>query len=176
MNLDARDLGEIIGADHDLIQNQIRLWRMLSPRQVLGWATVELERGVREVSAGFGGHGSPTETEVPDDDVLGARCRLLTFGEDLSVVVLEPKTEGRIAAALARLGEGTVVLYTLVHDDLDHLRDRLGRAGVELGPARSGPFGRERLVIGNRSWGPFLILAADERQPAPRAGAVTIEA
>ena len=175
MNRDARDPGEIIGADKALMDRQMLLWRVLSPRQALGWATVELQRGAREVSAGFGRYGPPIERDVPDDDVLGARCRLLTFGDDFPVVVLEPKTEGRIAGALARHGEGTVVMYTLVDDDLDHVSARLVRAGLELGPVRSGPFGPERLVDGTETWGPFLILAADERQPAVNGQPVTIE-
>jgi hypothetical protein len=175
MNPDARDPGEIIGADVELMLKQTQLWRILSPRQALGWATVELERGLRDVSTGFSRYGTPTESDVPDEDVLGARCRLLTFGEDFSVVILEPKTEGRIAAALARHGEGTVVMYTLIDDDLDHVSRRLVRAGLELGPPRTGPFGPECLVVGNQAWGPFLILAADERQPATNQQPVTIE-
>ena len=88
--------------------------------------------------------------------MLGARCRLLRFGDDREIVLLEPSTEGRLAAALARYGEGSLALYLLVDGGAP---ERARRAGFTLTSLGRGPFGPERLVIAGPRDGPFLILA-----------------
>src|SRR4029077_4491656 len=84
-----------------------RLTASVRPRSTVeGWATVELDRAQEEVAAGWAAAGAMTLSEVADDRVLGARCRLVHFADGQEVVLLEPSTEGRLAAALARHGEG----------------------------------------------------------------------
>jgi hypothetical protein len=59
-------------------------------------------------------------------------------------VVLEPDTEGRLAASLARFGEGVAVIY--------------------LG---DGPPGPGTLVRGGLPWGPHVILLGQHDADAP---------
>lgn len=87
---------------------------------------------------------------------MGARCRLLTFADGSEVVLLEPATEGRLAAALARLGEGVTVLY-LIADRAAMMR--LGEAGIVLGTELVGPFGPQRLVADGRRHASLAIVA-----------------
>lgn len=134
-----------------------RLHRAVEPSRTLrGWATVELDRAEAEVAADLGALGVPRVEEVSDEDVLGARCRLLTFATGRGVLLLEPSTEGRLAAALARHGEGYLALYVFVDGGAP---ERARRAGLVLTAERGGPFGPERLVVTAPRDGPFLILA-----------------
>jgi hypothetical protein len=115
----------------------------------VGWATVELDRAARDV-------GGIWESAA-HDRLLGAS--VWRSPEDHpSTLLLEPNTEGRLAGALARYGEGPIALYLRVRDP--------GQAGANF-RARpgSGPFGEEWLILGPNPAGPFLILVAD--QPAP---------
>lgn len=133
-----------------------RLRRTVEPRRVVGgWATVELDRAQAEVGTKLAALGVPRVEPADDDRVLGARCRLLRF-EAACALLLEPSTEGRLAAGLARHGEGRLALY-LVADA--GAVERARRAGFALTSQGRGPFGSERLVIAGPRWGPFLILA-----------------
>ena len=121
-------------------------------RRVTGWATVELDRAAS---------GAANAQDLPDDALLGARCRLVTFGVgEREVLLLEPATEGRIAASLARFGEGPIAEYLIVpHDRFgDLVRDAV-EAGIVLSAEAAGPFGRQRLVIGGPPWGAHLCVA-----------------
>lgn len=113
-----------------------------SPRLVgIGWATVDIER----TAAGLqGADMRPAE----QDELLGARAWRTTAGP-IALVLLEPITEGRLAGALARRGEGIVALY---------LRSEVPLEGA-LHPTAMGVPGR--LTSGARSWGPFVILVAE---------------
>ncbi|HSO28267.1 MAG TPA: hypothetical protein VLS28_00035 [Candidatus Sulfomarinibacteraceae bacterium] len=134
-----------------------RLWAAVDPRAAIdGWATVELDRAVEEVAAAHADLGPPQIGPAGDARLLGARCRLLRFGGDRAVLLLEPSTEGRLAAALARFGEGRVARYLLVDAGAP---ERARRAGFALGSEGRGPFGPERLVIVGPRHGPFLVLA-----------------
>ena len=134
-----------------------RLWAAVSPHQAVGgWATIELDRAEVEVAALLADLGTPTIEAAPDERVLGARCRLLRFAPGRDMLLLEPSTEGRLAAALARHGEGSVVLYLLVDQGA---AERARRAGFTLGAVGPGPLGKERLVIAGPKTGPFLVLA-----------------
>jgi hypothetical protein len=92
--------------------------------------------------------GKPLSSDAHEDPALGA----IGYGvasASLPLVLLEPATEGRIAASLARLGEGPVALYL---------------AGVTPGPGEDAtPVGRTgvgrdgRLLRPPRPWGPFII-------------------
>jgi hypothetical protein len=119
----------------------------------LGWATVELERAAHDLARRL--PGSAPFDEGPADTLLGAAClvgRPLTFAggtaDPVRVVLLEPSTEGRLAASLARHGEGPAVLW-LVDD---------GRPDVQLSRPGHGPFGAERLVLGGAVDGPHLLV------------------
>jgi hypothetical protein len=105
----------------------------------LGWATVD---------------GARAAAEAPDLDfrpadpepALGARAWLTRAGP-LDLVLLEPTTEGRLAAALARRGEGLTVVYVAV-DALDG----------DGSPTALGVPGR--LLGSGARWGPFVITIA----------------
>lgn len=138
-----------------------RLLDAVRPRSVVdGWATVELDRGERVASSSLAASGlAVTSIEpAPDDDSLGARARILRQPDGRTTLVLEPSTEGLLAAALARHGEGNVVRYLLA-DEAAPARAR--DAGFGLTVERAGPLGPQRLVLGGPRWGPFLVLVLD---------------
>jgi len=111
----------------------------------VGWATVDLDRAAAD--AGVDAHG---RTELAPDRVLGGRAVLLGAGP---VVLLEPNTEARLAAALARSGEGPAAIY-LATDD--------GGIPPGTGPVTSGPFGRCAILEPGELRGPYLV-ACDGR-------------
>ena len=119
-----------------------------------GWATVELERAAAELLV----HLAPGAVfhEAARSVLLGARClrgraRPAAGDDDPDadwLVLLEPDTEGRLAASLARFGEGWVATWT----------------GPDDGPRRPdaggipGPLGNERLADRTPVAGPFRVL------------------
>jgi hypothetical protein len=125
-----------------------------------GWATVDLERAERDLGplladdAGF--------VDAPRSTLLGARCRTGRARPDdpagaAWIVVLEPDTEGRLAAFLARHGEGWAVRW---------FEATPGSAtGDRAGLGTPGPLGLERLAGPGPVAGPFRM----------RLGAATIE-
>jgi hypothetical protein len=139
--------------------------------RVPGWATVELERAARDLGSGT----AVQVRDLPDDPLLGARCRVLAAEKGGAILLLEPTTEGRIAASLARYGEGYVATWIrLASDRYDNLVGSARREGLRLSSEAAGPFGRERLVLGGPAWGPHVLVA--ELGPAsPVPGAATIE-
>ena len=105
----------------------------------VGWATVELDRAARELAhllVPGSGFGPATRSAT-----LGDRCRVGTTPgtaagrSGLVIVLLEPDTEGRLARALARSGEGWVATWVASTDPRPD--------------ARPGPFGAERLLRGD---------------------------
>lgn len=146
-------------------------------RRVTGWATVDLDRAEQDLAAAFVASGSATSRDLPEDTLLGARCRLVTFGVgEREVLLLEPSTEGRIAASLARFGEGPIAIYVVAPKPQfgDTVRD-MGRSGLVLSAEAAGPFGRQRLVAGGPPWGAHLAVAESQAGRAPAAGPATIE-
>ena len=134
-----------------------RLASAVAPRTTIdGWATVELDRAEIEVAANLADLGAPNVAEAPQDRILGARSRSLRFADRRQVLLLEPSTEGRLAGALARHGEGWLARYLVVDGGAP---ERARRAGFVLGSEHDGPLGPERLVIEGPRDGPFLILA-----------------
>ena len=130
-------------------------WLCELPIVGVGWATVELDRAARELA------GIATFEKATRDAALGAAARRARLGDrrDPSVLLLEADTEGLLAAALARFGEGVAALYL----------GALDRADVDdtpnLGPPQPGPIGPARLVIGRPPWGPHaLVLAGVSRR------------
>ncbi|TAJ99368.1 MAG: hypothetical protein EPO36_12185 [Chloroflexota bacterium] len=138
-----------------------RLHAAVAPRRlVIGWATVELDRAEVEVGAALAaglGPDLPIRDDAPDDELLGARCRLLRSARG-EVLLLEPSTEGRLAAALARHDEGPLVRFLFGGSDGP---ERARQAGLVPSASGDGPFGSERLVLGGPRWGPFLLLVAE---------------
>lgn len=88
----------------------------------IGWATVELERAARDLDAAFVRAGMPQAawTPGPRDELLGASAWVSrdwwpTWSSDdpPAIVLLEPDTEGRLAATLARFGESVGAIYVV---------------------------------------------------------------
>jgi hypothetical protein len=134
----------------------------------VGWATVELDRAEAELA-----HWLAGEPPDPDDDLadphLGARARVrdadgLPGG---AIVLLEPTTEGRLAASLARDGEGPCALYLWPPGGLDGWVDRAGRRGVTVGVSADGPFGATVLVPIGDAAGPHLLVVGESSARAP---------
>jgi hypothetical protein len=152
-----------------------RLTAAIGPaRVVVGWATVELDRAEVQLAGrpDAGVERSTVARDAAADEILGARCRVLEAAAKPEVVLLEPSTEGLLAAALARRGEGIVAAY-LVVDVGPAAIDAAGRARrarFTLSSERPGPLGRQRLVRVGPRWGPFLLLAglAGPGAPDPR--------
>jgi hypothetical protein len=119
----------------------------------LAWATVDTDRAVGELTRSVP-EAAPFEPAVPDA-LLGGRSLLgrATAGR-VRLVILEPSTEWRLAAALARHDEGPVALW-------------VGGSGRALPPdsrlsdPADGPFGRERLVLGAPIGGPYLLVVEE---------------
>jgi hypothetical protein len=121
-------------------------------------ATVEAERAADEL-------GLATE-RLPDDPHLGAAVSLVRPAGESPIALVEPITEGRLAATLARHGESEVGAYLEAVDGLDAARSAAVRAGVRLSRPASGPFGASLLVLGGPAAGPHTVLAE------PRAGTI----
>jgi len=122
------------------------------------WRTVDVERTV----AALGLAAEP----LANDELLGARGVLVRPADGPPVAVLEPATEGRLAATLARLGEGDGGSYVAPPGGLDAVR----ASGAPLGPEAMGPFGRSALlrpgpVVPGPGTMPFIILV---ESPAAR--------
>jgi hypothetical protein len=117
-----------------------------------GWATVDLERA--EADLGDLLESGHAFEEAPRSESLGARCRVGRAAppERAFVVLLEPDTEGRVAAFLARTGEGWAATWT--------------HAAGQVDGGRAGPLGRELLPPGQTPHGPFrLVLTAATIEP-----------
>jgi hypothetical protein len=143
---------ELLGVER-LGRDLTRLLAAVGPVvTVPGWATVDLDRTTSDLAATF--------RDAEPDEVLGARCRIVRVTRDdahgpSDVVLIEPSTEGLLAAALARHGEGPLALY--LRADAAAAR-RTRQAGFALSPPAGGPLGRQqRVLVGPRD-GPFLLL------------------
>jgi len=127
----------------------------------LGWATVDLDRAehaFRDALVGF----TLASEDMPDDLLLGARCRLIRTGVPgvAIVLLLEPFTEGRLAAILARHGEGPAAIWLLEGPTSTSVA--IAAAASEPVMPRSssaqGPFGTEVLLRDGARAGPYRIL------------------
>ncbi|MBI2763350.1 MAG: hypothetical protein HYX54_06325 [Chloroflexi bacterium] len=153
MTVDFEDPGET----RSVTELAARLRIAVGPgRDVHGWATVDLDRAEATLS---GERRPPRRSTAVVDVVLGASGRSILLADGREVVLLEPSTEGRMAAALARHGEGRLVTYVLARPGAP---SRARAAGIGLSAERRGPFGPQRLVLGGSRWGPFLVLVAGD--------------
>ena len=96
----------------------------------IGWATVDIQRTIADLA------GVDIRPAEPDE-LLGARA-WRTTDRPVALVLLEPSTEGRLAAALARRGEGIAVLY-LAADGTARGATRRDGPGCAGAPAASRP-------------------------------------
>lgn len=109
----------------------------------VGWATVDLERTLADI-------GTPGVSNTLDEPLLGARAVRLDAG-GTTILVLEPATEGRLASALARRGEGICALY-LTPTDAPATQEAPGDAVRKTALGLPG-----RLMPHDQPWGPFVI-------------------
>jgi len=122
----------------------------------VGWATVDLDRLQGSIEQSFPASVT-SSVDLDEDRLLGARCRLLRPGFDgiPALVLMEPSTEGRLAATLARHDEGPVAIWVAVPSSLP--ADAVGRS-----VAAPGPFGTEVLLLDGPIHGPHrLVVLAD---------------
>jgi hypothetical protein len=125
----------------------------------IGWATVEIERAERELEAAIGDGGS--WADAPRDALLGARAATYrpTAVDRPLVVVLEADTEGRLAASLARHGEGVAATYVTA------LLGTVLGAGA-FGIPAGGPLGRgRRLARGGIGEPSIIVLDTQPSRP-----------
>jgi len=153
----------------------------------IGWATVDLERAAAQLDPAL---ALPADgwTPATRDQLLGATALLgpwlaLTPGPALGpdgrgprLVLLEPDTEGRLAASLARHGEGVAVVYVTNSSDERGALVPTHAGGSPGTPARSsvapGPLGRGRLLLGGPISGPHVVVleAPPNSESLPSAG------
>jgi hypothetical protein len=125
------------------------------------WATVDLGRRLD-------GPGLPLPTAEPSDDpLLGAWVVVMApDAEGSRLAIAEPNTEGRLAATLARHGEGLAGRYVAVADGLAIARSRAADAGIAVSRVEEGPFGPSMLVLIGPVSGPHLILCDPAAVPS----------
>ena len=125
----------------------------------LGWATVDTERSATEFVKALDLPG--TATSVDRDRLVGAYAHQLVDERFPGgrLVILEPSTEGRLAATLARDGEGPAVLYLGAFDGLDAWLAHARTLGVVVSRPDGGPLGRSVLILGGAPAGPHLVVA-----------------
>ena len=106
-----------------------------------GWATVDRERAALDFAP-------LCFRAAPDEEALGASTSRTTLSDSTVLVLLEPSTEGRLAAALARHGEGPVAVWLA-----DPVPD-----SASASPSRPTAIGgRARLLRPEHPWGPFVL-------------------
>ena len=164
------------------ISRDLERWRPAAggpSLQAVGWATVDTERaagawgGVRWAPAArdslvgaravvgeptVDGGGRPGGAGRQPGPPLASTPPGSGSPRSTPVVLLEPDTEGRLAAALARHGEGPAVLYVdLPEAGMGHARRRLERLAIAVSSG-AGPFGPELAIAGRPAWSPTVIL------------------
>ena len=142
-------------------------------REVPGWATVDLDRSLAALAPRDGDRWRPS-TGCPaagtSDALLGAFARPFTGRDGAEIVLLEPSTEGRLAAALARHGEGPVALYLLADAGAPA---RASAAGFTLTAQGDGPFGPQHARPRRASVGPVPSSSARRlTRRTPRSGTI----
>jgi hypothetical protein len=114
----------------------------------IGWATVDLERAAAAWP-------DLSFAVAAEDRSLGARASVARLPGSLRLVLLEPLSEGRLAAFLARHGEGPSALYLKVPDALGRSPTVSGdRASAPVG----GPFGPQAVLPGGGRDDPQILI------------------
>jgi hypothetical protein len=121
-------------------------------RRVLAviWATVDRERVLADLDL--------AAERLADDPHLGASVSLVRPADGDPIAILEPVTEGRLAATLARRGEGPAGEYVEAPLPLEAIGGAAAAAGLVIGRPADGPFGRSVIVLPGRPGGPHLVL------------------
>jgi hypothetical protein len=126
----------------------------------VGWATIDFDRAIADLTTEL---GLPLGAFGPaaDDVALGARCLMAPGAlrgsrSPLDLVLLEPSTEGRLAATLARCDEGPAAAW-LATADLGAATLAWRRAG-RLASPRDGPLGPASLLLDGPIHGPHRFL------------------
>jgi len=145
----------------------------------IGWATVDLDRAAAELGTLL---DVPADawTAASRDQLLGAAALLgPPLGPDAGgprLLLLEPDTEGRLAASLARHGERVAAVYVVEALDESGASAKSVAGDAQEAPARSvaapGPLGQGRLILGGASSGPHVVVleAATNSESLPSAG------
>lgn len=130
------------------------------------WATVDLERALGERTA-LAPEGIGPALAEPH---LGARVVVAEAPapDGVPLAVAEPTTEGRLAATLARHGEGEVGRYVAVPSPLDEIARAAAAIGIAVSRPADGPFGRSILVLHGPVTGPHLIIVEAPAVPSRR--------
>jgi hypothetical protein len=125
----------------------------------VGWATVDLDRAEAELAEWLAGDAPDPATDAAET-ILGARARRRAAdglpGAELAL--LEPSTEGRVAASLARDGEGPCGLYIRPAGGLAAWTAVARDRGVGTSTIGDGPYGPSLLVLGGPVAGPHLLI------------------
>lgn len=123
----------------------------------IGWATVELDRTEDALRSAGGWRVEPAEP----DTLLGATARIgRVAGGGPLAILLEPFTEGRLAAFLVRHGEAPATLYLAPRNGgLAEALQGVAAAGTRTIEG-SGPLGPSALVLGRRADEPQVLLVA----------------
>jgi len=137
------------------------------------WATVDLERVLRELGLEPGLAASTVDDPLLggrvldlDEPVPAASGTVVGLAGARRIALAEPSTEGRLAAFLARHGEGPAGRYVGVALDLAAIATRAATAGMAVSRPAAGPFGPEVLVLGGRLGSPHLILVGVAAVPS----------
>lgn len=122
----------------------------------VAWATVDLDRAEAELDPWLEPAGAPRDGTEPH---LGARTRMRGSPglPGRALVLAEPVTEGRLAASLARDGEGPCALYVEPLEGLEAWLAAAVRRGVFVSAVQPGPLGPSVLLAGPPS-GPHLVV------------------
>ena len=146
------------------VEAALARWRAATPQATevqaiaVGWTTVELARAEASIRDAAVDAIGPFE-DAPGDEVIGAHVRvaalrLAAVPTLRTIALLEPSTEGLLAASLARLGEGPAVVW-LARD----ATAAPSTGGAATSRPGAGPFGPERLLLGGeRSGRPVLVV------------------
>ncbi len=128
----------------------------------VAWSTVELDRAEADLDPWLlGPDPAQGDGDALADPHLGAHVRLrrsaaLPGG---TLVLTEPNTEGRLAASLARDGEGPCALYLRPTAGLDAWVAEARTRGVRISARKPGPLGPAVLLPGRTVAGPHLLIA-----------------
>lgn len=123
------------------LADQLVTGQLRDTDEVLGlcWATVDLERTISDASLPF--------VPAVRDRLLGGSVASVSLGP-LVLLVEEPDTEGRLAAFLARSGEGLCAVYVARAEALELPTRRISPT----------PIGRSGSLLAHVwPWGPFMI-------------------
>jgi hypothetical protein len=127
----------------------------------VGWATIDFDRAIADLSVELG-LPRGAFAAAAEDVALGARC-LIASGAlagsrvPLDLVLLEPSTEGRLAATLARSDEGPAAAW-FATDDLRAATLVWRHAGTTVAAQRDGPLGPASLLLDTPIHGPHRFL------------------